>query len=372
MRSFLFILFFFLSCTLIAQEKERKFIIHPILGVRIHNDQQEEISSAKPPQYLTTSVFGLEIKNKKYPLSISFQKDYNQFFRSYIGQELYEPWIFNEIWEEDQIQIYWYLKHISLGLGHYWKRRSNELAHWVPGAFVTKRQGIQVSVTYPTQWLDIELRTKLQYTPGFAGLVGLNNYSLLFLYRIGAKRTATSELKFLTVNGIIGARSFLHNIDLIPGEEFNKSIGIAPALGIELLFNPIHLSLNLEKDWWLSFNAGSPYRDLRGRIYNSSIGIKYHHLLKNGRHLRFGLGRSWIEDSEIILENLSASPDYLNELGNFEVKGIGVTFSYEILPHTDLEVKTLLPTIGEKIFENRSRTSLGIFYRFNPMRKKET
>lgn len=371
MRVILLSLFLFMECIVLAQEKGNNFSINPIIGTRIHNNRQEDVSFAGPAQYLTTGVLGLEVIHKKYPFGITYQKDYNQFFRAHIGGEYYEPWSLKEIWEEDQIQVYWYLKHFSLGLGHYWKRIENELAHWAPGAFVTKRKGIQLSISYPTHWLDIELRTKLQYDPDFAGLVGLNHYSLLFLYRIGKKRTATPELKFLTVNGIIGARSFLHNINLIPGEEFNTSLGIAPALGIEFLFHPINLSLNLEKDWWLSFNAGSPRRDVKGLIFNSFIGIKYHHQLKNGRHLRFGLGRSWIEDNEIKLENVGADPDYINRLGNFEVKGIGVSFSYEILPHTDLEVKTTIPTIGEKIFENRSRTSLGLFYRFNPLRKKQ-
>ncbi len=372
MRLFLLSLFLFTEGIVFGQKNISDFSINPLIGFRIHNNRHESLSSAAPAMYLTTSVVGLAVSHKKYPFSISYQRDYNHFFRPYIGQEYYEPWGIHETWEEDQIQVYWQLKYFSLGLGHYWKKRETNLHHWIPGAFVTKRKGFQVSISYPTHWLDIELRTKLQYDPDFAGLVGLNHYSLLFFYRIGQKRTSTSELKFLTVNAIIGARSFLHNINLIPGEEFNKPFGIAPSLGIEFLITKWKLSLNAEKDWWLSFNAGSPSRDVKGLIYNSFIGVKYHFLLKNGRHLRFGLGRSWIEDNEIKLENVGASPEYINRLGNFEVKGVGLSFSYEILPHTDLEIKTTIPTIGEEVFENRSRTSLGILYRFNPLRKSKS
>src|SRR5690606_19669546 len=205
---------------------------------------------------------------------------------------------------------------------------------------------------YPTQWLDIELRTRLQYDPDFSALVGGANYSLLFLYRIGKNKPENLTPGFLTVNGILGIRAFPLNIKLLPGEEFNMGVGFAPALGLEFLINNINTSLNFEKDWWLYFNGGSPERDLRGLIYNTFIGIKYHYKLRNEHHLRFGLGGSWIEDNENKFENITPNPTPAQQkLGNFQVKGLGVSFSYEILRNTDIELKTTIPFIGERPFE---------------------
>ena len=372
MRLILILIFISSEFIGFAQTKENKFSITPILGFRIHNDRHESIGAGLHPKVLSTSVFGLEIKHRKYPFSLGYQRDYNQFFRSYNNQATSERWSIREIWEEDQIQLYWHLNYFSLGLGHYWKKRESPFHHFLPDLFVLKRKGIQVSLSYPTHWLDIELRTKLQYDPDFAGLVGLNNYSLLFLYRIGAKRKTVSHLKFLRVNAIVGARAFTHNIELLPGESFNSPIALAPSIGFEFLIHQINLSVNVEKDWWLSFNAGSGRRDVKGLIYHSFIGARYHLQLKNKRHLRFGLGASWIEDNEVKLENITLTPTpEQQKQGNYQVKGLSVTLSYEVLQNTDLEFRTTLPTIGEKIFENPARTSLGLFYRFNPLRKKK-
>jgi hypothetical protein len=91
--------------------------------------------------------------------------------------------------------------------------------------------------------------------------------------------------------------------------------------------------------------------------------------LKNSRHIRLGLGGSWIEDNDNKLKNITPNPTpEQQKLGNYQVKGLGVSLSYEILPNTDTEAKTTIPFIGAKLFERNRRTSLGIFYRFNPLR----
>lgn len=371
MRVFCLLFFLLSEFATLSQSTARNFSISPIVGFKIHNNRLESLSFAGPAKVLVSVVIGGEISYKKFPFTLSYQRDYLQRFWHYAGPENNEDASVREIWEEDQIHLYWHLKYLSLGLGHYWKQRENELNHWSPGSFVQQRRGFQLSITYPTHWLDIEIRTKLQYDPDFAGLAGLNNYYLYFLYRIGAKRKTKPALKFLTVNGVIGSRVFLHEVKIIPGELFNKPLGFAPSFGVEFLFHKIGLSLNAEKDWWISFNGGSPRRDVKGLVYSSFIGARYHLLLKNGRHIRFGLGGSWIEDNENKLENITLTPTpEQQKLGNFQVKGLGITLSYEILPYTDLEFKTTLPFIGEEIFENRSRSSLGIFYRFNPLRGK--
>lgn len=357
----------------IGQANEPRVVMKPIIGFRLHNDGGEEGSPAGHRKILTSPVLGLEFAYTRLPVIIGYQRDMALVLWNYVpGYD--EAWSINNTWEEDQLQFYWVFINFSLGLGHYWKKRESFNHHDAPDAFILQRRGIQLSFAYPTKWLDIELRTKIQYSPGFAAL-GNSMHSILLLYRIGkknnrGKRNENSDI--LTVNGIIGARLFRPDIELIPGEEFNKPFGIAPGLGVEFLIEKINLSLNLEKDWWLYLNGGSPHRDIRGLINNSFIGIKYHHKLKNDRHIRLGLGGSWIEDNDNKIKNTTLNPTpEQQKLGNFQVKGIGVSLSYEVFPNTDIEAKTTIPTIGEKPFDSWSRTSLGIFYRFNPLRNKE-
>lgn len=354
-----------------AQAEKGRINLKPTVGFRLHNDGGESVSLAGPRKLLTTPVVGIEASHSKFPISVAYQRDFTTVLWNYVpGYD--EAWSVNSTWEEDQIQIYWRLKKISIGIGHYWKKYENIHNHESPGIFVLKRKGVQLSFVYPTRWLDVEFRTKVQYAPDFAAL-GTSQQSILLLYKVGRKHEARQEIpRNLTVNGILGARVFRPDIELFPGEEFNKPFGIAPGLGIEFLFEKFNLSLNLEKDWWLYLNGGSPRRDIRGLINNSFVGLKYHHQLNNERHIRLGLGGSWIEDNDNKIKNTTLNPTpEQQKLGNFQVKGIGVSVSYEVLPNTDIEAKTTIPTIGEKPFESWSRTSLGIFYRVNPLRKKE-
>ncbi|MBK6902839.1 MAG: hypothetical protein IPH04_08510 [Saprospirales bacterium] len=371
MKTIFFPFFLILQIPCISQSNSPNCFIHGIIGIMLHDNGEPEFSPGGPPKILTTSVFGIEVGKRDFPMRISLQRGYNLTFFNYLGKQFDEEWNVDEILEEDQVNFYWGLKYFSIGLGHYWKRRENALKHMIPGFFVEQRKGVQISISYPAQWLDIELRAKLQYAPNFAGIVGGSNYSLLFIYRIGAKKEEFNNMGFLTLNGVIGARAFPINIKLIPGEKFNKPFGVAPGLGVEFLVNNLNLSLNLEKDWWLSFNGGSPSRDIKGLIYSTFVGVKYHHLLKTGRHLRFGFGGSWIEDNENKFENITPNPSpEVLKLGYYQVKGFGISVSYEVLPNTDIELKTTLPLLGEDIFENSSRTSIGLFYRYNPFRKK--
>jgi hypothetical protein len=369
---FVSLLLVLLPISIFCQSKSNGLHLMPVVGFRLHNNGGESVSPAGPRKILTSPVLGLELSHSKLPISFGYQRESNLAFWNYVpGYD--EAWSSHQTWEEDQLQMYWRIKHFSLGVGHYWKKRENSGNHEIPGFFILKRKGVQLSFVYPTKWIDIEFRTKIQYDPDFAA-IGNAMHSILFLYRIGKREEGEHESPpIITVNGIIGARVFRPEIKLIPGEEFNKPFGIAPGLGLEFLFEKINISMNLEKDWWLYLNGGSPTRDVRGLIFNSFIGAKYHHELKNGRHIRFGLGGSWIEDNDAKLKNVTLTPTpEQQKLGNFQVKGIGASLSYEILPNTDVELKTTIPIVAfqEKAFESTSRTSLGIFYRFNPLRKK--
>jgi len=366
-ESLILVLLFLLSSNSIYAQYSLDFI----WGTRIHTDRMEDLNSAGPSKTLTSLLVGVNLKHKKKPITLSYQKSYIQSFTNFAPgfMTVQQFGAILETWEEDQIHIYYNLKKYRIGIGHYWRKRENEGSFAGFGNPFLRRKGVQLSFSIPTKWIEIELRSKIQYDPSFSAIFGSAHYALLFTQRIGKKNTTDSysSFDFLTINGIVGIRVFPINIELLPGETLNKPFGFAPTLGLEFLFKKFNLSLNLEKDWWNSFNGGSTVRPVKGLVYNSFIGIKYHQMLKNGRHLRYGIGGSWIEDDENKIKNITLTPTpEQQKLGNFQVKGIGLTLSYEVLKNIDLELKTTLPFLGEKIFENRSRTSIGLLYRYNP------
>lgn len=346
-----------------------------IFGTRIHTDRMESVNFAGPPKVITSLVTGLELSHSKISnVNLSYQKSYIQFFTNFAGSNLMAVEQFgpiSEIFEEDQIHLYYNLKKYRFGIGHYWRKRENSDTFLFSDARFSKRKGFQLSFTLPIQWIDVEFRTKVQYDPGFSAIFGTAHYALLLTKKIGlTKNKKGANTGFVTVHGLLGVRSFLIDIDLLPGEALNKPIAIAPALGLEFLLPRYNLSINLEKDWWNSFNGGSTTRPVKGLVYSSFIGIKYHQELRNGKNLRYGIGGSWIEDNENKLNNITINPTPVQQrLGNFQVKGIGISISYEIFSNVDFEIKTTIPVIGEKIFENSSRNSIGLIYRYNPLRK---
>jgi hypothetical protein len=184
------------------------------------------------------------------------------------------------------------------------------------------------------------------------------------LYNLGKRRNPGSVNKTLAINGLTGARFFpTGNIELLTGEDFTP-IGIAPLVGIELLHKKSGISLNLERDWWLALNGGSFRRDVKGYINSAFIGLGYHKLLQNDRHIRFRVGGSFIIDYDKLVD-ISLSTPNKDKLGNYQVKGIGAMVSYELLPDTDIEIKHTFPWLGDKLF-NPTRFSLGLIYRYNP------
>lgn len=360
----------FTSSIAICQKQSVPIYLKPVFGVNLHTDVLEEIRIGKPPKVLSSALFGIEIGHKHLPLSIRYQRLHYQRLQANIDRYFLGNYDIRNTWENDEIGLFYNLKKVSLGLSHYWKKRENSLNHSFASVFI--RKGFNVSISYPVEWFDVVLRSQIQYYPVFAALVGIESYSLSFLYKFDKDRKLKHQLNFMHLNAVVGARFFPLNIQLIGKERLVKPFGIAPQLGLEFLFDKYNMSVNLEKDWWLSFNGGSQNRDIKGLIYNTFVGIKYHQQLKNLRHIRYGFGGSWTEDGDYQFPN--SPPKNRNRNGemfifsNYQVKGFAASISYEILPNTDIELKTMLPIAGETVFANKTRTSIGIIYRYNPFR----
>jgi len=300
----------------------------------------------------------------KIPIRIGGQTDFNFQFSVPVQDTFnFATWSVDRTWIENQIQAYYDFEKFFVGVGGYWKRREDNSNHSIPDFFFWKYSGLQLSVGIPLNWIDIEFRTKIGFNPTFAAL-GTSQHSILFLYNIDKQRINKKRNGKISVNGLIGAKFFSTNsIELLRGEDLTP-IGVSPLVGLEIVHKKSGLSLNLERDWWLALNGGSPRRDVKGYINSAFLGLGYHHLLGNNRFLRFRLGGSFIIDYDKLADIRITTPN-ANKLGNYQVKGIGAMVSYEILPDTDIEMKHTFPILGDKLF-SLTRFSIGLIYRYNP------
>ncbi|MCS6930336.1 MAG: hypothetical protein NZM43_12680 [Saprospiraceae bacterium] len=366
MCRFLFKVIFILLSTSATNSQNIKLSIRPQLGLRIHDDTFSGVQRVGGRYIMPSPTVGLSIFLDETPLSLNWQTDFNGVprVRDTLGLA---PSFLSETWISHQLQICYRLKNLDLYLGGYWQRQEGLGNHLQPETYEWKTWGAHLGVGLPISWLNVEYRTRIRIWPDFAAIISSSQHSLLFLYNFDKKRRPGALDDYLIVNGLIGSRFFYTgNIDLLYGEDLTP-IGISPSLGIEIIHKNSNISLNLERDWWIAFNGGSPSRDMKGYINSSFIGLSYHKILKNNRYIRFRLGGSFIIDYDLLDELTVSNPDK-DKIGSFyQVKGLGTLISYELLLHTDLEIKYTFPFNGYQFF-NLTRLSIGLIYRYNPNR----
>jgi hypothetical protein len=367
MRILLVTLFITLAAMPNGQAQTKLIRISPQFGFRMHDDTYSAAKHGGGRRVLASPTAGIFIHFGKSPVSLGWQTDINgQMSVPTLDSTDYAIWFLNETWISHQVELRYSFEKIYLGLGAYWQRREGYINHLIPipGVIEWKTSGLHLSAGLPFSSIDIEYRTRIKLQPDFATIISSSQHSLLLLYNLGKRRNPGSVNKTLAINGLTGARFFpTGNIELLTGEDFTP-IGIAPLVGIELLHKKSGISLNLERDWWLALNGGSFRRDVKGYINSAFIGLGYHKLLQNDRHIRFRVGGSFIIDYDKLVD-ISLSTPNKDKLGNYQVKGIGAMVSYELLPDTDIEIKHTFPWLGDKLF-NPTRFSLGLIYRYNP------
>jgi hypothetical protein len=342
--------------------QDLSLIVYPYSGIKLQPEGSSSVKIAGPSRIYSTPFLGIGLELRPLGVGIAYQKESNLTFAGY---ENSVPWSIHELFEEDEIHLFCKHRIFTIGLGHYWSRVENINHHENPGAYVSRAKGIQLLFATRLAWIDVEFRSKVQYSPDFSAVLSPNN-SICF--KASLTKVDSSHQNKLIINGLIGSRIFINDSEVLPGEDFNTTISLAPLLGLEVMFNPIKTSLNLEKDWWITLNGGSPNRDVKTYVASVLIGLRHHFQLKNSKHLRVGLGASYIEDLEIKRNSSSIPVQDRDKVKNWQVKGLGISLSYELFNNCDLELKTTLPFIGEEIFERISRTSVGIIYRHNPLR----
>jgi hypothetical protein len=356
--------------------------LRPLIGIRNHNEQLPNLANAGRSPIANSPVLGLRLGAANFPLSLSFQKDVfiipNIYSENVPNFAKAYPFALSYLWTESHLMADYHFRYFSISAGYYWAKRET-YGNFLMSGLSKYYKGFILGMRAPLKWMDIEFRTKLSTVycsntdciSNFAAL-GWSQHNLLFLYDIGRPRNNPAYLKKratlpLEVNGLLGFRLYPSlNTIVLPSEKFEK-VSFAPAFGIEILWTKYRTSFNLEKDIWVAFNGGSRERFIKGYVRNYFIGSRYHCLLKNNRNLRFGAGGAFVKDSE---KSAVITPSEVGRFGLFQMKGIGLSVSYEIFKQTDLEFRHLIPVSGlnEKSF-NPARMSLGLLYRHNPSKR---
>jgi hypothetical protein len=335
------------------------------VGLTVTDNTAWLAKNAGEAQTLTSPSFGLSLHVNKISSTFSLLTDFyvEPTLELLDSNSLRILSPINTTWLQHQFMVYHNFRSFSIGAGTFWRRRENVSNHVDPGFFYWKTSGLNMAVSVPINWLTLEYQTKVTLKPLFDA-TGRDSHSLLLLYNFNKEKNSQNNRKRLAVSALIGARFFsTSNVDLIPGEDITP-IGTAPAIGLEFLHKKSGLLLSFERDWWLSLNGGSLIRDTKGYVNSSFISFGYQKKLKNGRAFRTKLGWSAIVDHNSLKDITINTPHY-NKLLTYQVKGIGVACSYELIPKTDLEIKHTLPILGDKLF-NPLRFSVGLIHRYNP------
>ncbi|HMP15297.1 MAG TPA: hypothetical protein PKD70_15570 [Saprospiraceae bacterium] len=371
MKHFVVMILVLIYHSVLGQNFFNETQIRPVIGTRNYTEGLVGLRSAGPIRINGSVLLGVDVSNKKIPLVLSFHRDWHIDYLPYnewnaqLGNSIRQTWIENHFFLSYKMK-----NKISIGLGFYHMKHEN-IGHHLQSSALRDYKGILISVSKKIDWLNVELRNKISTEPRFGLLLDRDLYSVALTYSFNnwseEENIKEENNSRFSLNCLLGTRFFsTENLQKLPTEDFDK-LGISPTVGIELLDQRSNFSFNIEKDIWISLNGGSPFRELKGHMNSTFIGFKYHLALKNGHHIRTGIGYSMIRDFEKMGLLVTPSPYNLEGLSIYQVKGIGITASYELFKNTDIELKHTLPirSLDEPLF-NPTRFSAGIIYRAHP------
>lgn len=359
---YVLVVILFFAYSHVGYTQEKKLEISPLIGVRLHTDGLPGLRLGSPPRLITAPMIGVNISSDRTPFYLKVQKDWNLTINAYSSVDIFGT--IGQYWTETNVLLAYRLKYFDVSIGYFLMERENPGNHIFGDGVVRNYQGLLLGIYKEFDWLGIEFRTKVHLHPFFDAIVGIDNYHLVLSYKFGNSKKSSIPIfdNKLALRATIGSRFFpVKGIEVLPNETFPK-FGISPTLGVELLHVKTGLSFNAEKDIWISLNGGSEQRDIKGYIISTLIGFKYHVGLKNNRHLRMGIGYSLIRDLD------KKSDVHKNGFLNYQVKGVGTSFSYEIIKNIDIELKHTfsIKSIDDESLFSPIRFSGGIIYRIQP------
>ncbi len=327
-----------------------------VMGTRIVDQVGHGAKTSAPIRPTFKPVLGLELFSQK-PVFIYFHADGALYPYYTILDKGVE--VSGKDFQYD-LGVGYRLEHFSIGIGHFWERIENNGAYiWSTIPYDNKQrhpQGINLFISKALGPTDIELHMETVYAPSFTGfLPGSGLYSLKLLHRFDKNWKSSKPDRLarnFSIDPIVGSRFFINRSNNILLAEVPPKIGVVPTIGFELRKTGFPISMVLEKDLWLSFNGGSPTRDIRAINSNTGLGLKHTQKIKNGRKLEFSLAYILSVDSEVIQE--TKGKYYYN-------RGIGMSVGYEAFSNTFIEFRNIYPLRGRQPFDARLIT-LGLFH----------
>lgn len=337
--------------------------IIPLIGTRTYADAYPDFRLGRKLYWITAPSLGVMVKHPNFPFSVSLQKDWYLHLATLAENSAYKTALPEYYRELHAVAKYRLKNQVELGLGGFIQRRENVVNYGL-GIPISDYRGLLLEAGFQLNFLQVALRSKVYLSPVFGALVGWEDYNLVLTYALNNKSADNKPVaKNINLHLTAGTRFFSLSKQKSIGLEDFGPVGISPTLGLELYHQRLNLSLNVEKDVWLSINGGSPIRTIKNQINTVSYGIKYHLKLPNERYLRFGTGYSKIRELAK-LADLPASNEY-RKFDNYQVHGLGVTLSYQLFAQADVELKQVIPMAAyDEPTWSFHRLSAGILWRF--------
>ena len=327
-----------------------------VMGTRIVVHVGLGAKTSAPIRPTFKPVFGIELFSQK-PFFLYFHAD-GAIYR-YLQPVSKRVEVSEKSFQYD-LGLGYRMKHFTIGIGHFWERlESNGNYVWYSIPHDNKQrhpQGINLFISKALGPTDIEFHMETAYAPYFAGfLPGDGLYSVKLMHRFDKNWKSSKPDRLarnFSIDPIVGSRFFINRSNNILLSEVPPKIGVVPTIGFELRKTGFPISMVLEKDLWLSFNGGSPTRDVRAHHTNTGLGLKHTQKIKNGRKLEFTLSYILSIDSESMQANTEKY---------YHNRGIGMSVGYEAFSNTFIEFRNIYPLRGRQPFDARLIT-LGLFH----------
>ena len=351
-------------------QKSNGFKLQGIIGTRLHTGLYETYAARQAWTLKSSLLLGFELSHKRWPaFSLTYLNDRTYWFYNPARTwpiQYYTSNLFGSI-HGNYLGAYYQRKIFKYGIGHFWSLYEQPSNSTFPDVNFTNRD-IALTFAYKTGRMEFEVVKTFRYF-WVPGVKRLDMQYINMKYRLFEKKQSGDQegsMKNSWVKPLfkIGARSFVVRNAHIPGEG-KDILGASFLAGVEFRFKKIPLSLFAERDWWLRLNGGSIYREVKGYVANSVLGLKYS--LPKLKSAYFSVGYDWTRDHNTLYQTREkiAKGEEKIDLFIYNVKGIAVGIGIPVFKKFDLDFRSILALRGEKI-GNPMRYSLGIAYKIYP------
>jgi hypothetical protein len=370
MKKSLLILLHLALFTSLSAQKSNGFKLQAIIGTKLHTGPYEAPAIRQAWPLKSSFLVGFDIAYKRWPaFSLTYLNDRTYTFynptRTY-PLEYYQSSLYSTL-HGNYLGICYQRKNLKYGLGHYWSLFETSVNTTFSSIDYTNRD-IALSFAIKAGRMEFEVVKLFRYfwVPGVtrADLQYINMKYRPFRKKHPEGQEKNKRNSIINPVFKIGARGFVVKNTHIPGEG-KDILGASFLAGVDFRYKKTPLSFFAERDWWVRFNGGSPYRELKGYVVNSVLGVKYR--LPKMRNAFVTVGYDWTTDHNTIYQTWEkiAKGEEKIDLYIYNVKGIAVGVGIPVFKRFDLDLRSILPFRGENI-GNPMRYSIGIAYKINP------